>query len=241
MAAAHRRAATRWCSPPSAAARARVRSAAADRRDLRPARAPSPSRSRSTRSCARRRVPRADRLGARSTPATSTALLLPGGHAPGMRQYLGSDGAAARRSPRSGRSSGRSARSATACSCWRGRATPPPAGASSPTGAPPACPSTWSARVLRDGLAARPLLPHLPAYVEDEVRAALADPSAVRARAARLDQARAPRRRPARVRRRGRQLRLGPLAGRRLPLRRASGRAAARARARRRRPGVQRA
>ena len=51
-----------------------------------------PSRRRSTRSCERRaRVPRAASRGRRSTSTSSTRCSSPGGHAPGMRQYLGSE------------------------------------------------------------------------------------------------------------------------------------------------------
>ena len=68
----------------------------------------------------------------------------------------------------------------------RARATRRPARACSPAAAPPACRSTWSAAptsstVWKLGRYYRTY----PAYVEDEVRAALARPGAVRARPAR--------------------------------------------------------
>jgi hypothetical protein len=58
-----------------------------------------------------------------------------------------------------------------------------------------------------------------PAYVEDEVKAALAVTDAVRPRTAHHHPPRHPRRRHRDVRRRGRPLRLGAVAGRRLPVR----------------------
>ena len=75
-------------------------------------------------------------------------------------------------------------------------------------------------RVPADGVAARPLLPHLPGIRAGRGRGRPARPLAVRARPP-LDQARHARRRRPGVRRRGRQLRVGPLAGRRVPVRQA--------------------
>jgi hypothetical protein len=71
----------------------------------------------------------------------------------------------------SGRSTGRSARSATASWCWRGQPIPRQAAASSPASARHACAyylTAWKlGRYYRT----------YPAYVEDEVKAALDDPA----------------------------------------------------------------
>ena len=104
-------------------------------------------------------------------------LLLAGGHAPGMRQYLGSTRCRSR-SRRSSRRDGRSARSATACWWRRAASIPRPGGASSSSAARPACQGPWSATAY--WLTAWKLGRYYrtyPAYVEDEVRAALRDPA----------------------------------------------------------------
>ena len=99
-------------------------------------------------------------LGA-SGPAEFDGLLLPGGHAPGMRQYLGSP-VCSSRSRGSGRWAGRSARSATACWCWRAPATRPRAAACWPTASTTCLPKYMErSAYLTDRLAARPLLPHV--------------------------------------------------------------------------------
>ena len=100
------------------------RSAAAHRRAVRPARRRARARERLPRDGAGARVRAPDRAGPTSSPPTSTRCSSPGGHAPGMRQYLGGAVLQRARSPRSGRSTGRSARSATACSCSRARREP---------------------------------------------------------------------------------------------------------------------
>ena len=114
----------------------------------------------------------------------STRLLLPGGHAPGMRQYLGSTAAAASKvaSVLGARPAGRRDLPR------RARARPRHATRDRPerpgrTRAPPACPSTWSARAyLAHRLAARPLLPHLSRLRRGRGARRARDPSAQFAR-----------------------------------------------------------
>ncbi|WP_223165593.1 type 1 glutamine amidotransferase domain-containing protein [Lentzea indica] len=105
-------------------------------------------------------------------PAECDGLVLPGGHAPGMRQYL-VPSCCRERLPSSGHWTGRWARSATACWCWRVRRIRAPAAGCSPDAARRACRSTWSARRTsspRGGVAGTtaPIL----TYVQEEVVAA---------------------------------------------------------------------
>src|ERR1022692_1114858 len=76
-------------------------------------------------------------------PADFDGLILPGGHAPGMRQYL----SALVLQEKAGQfwALGRPGPSATAPSCWREPLTPAPGAACWRTAGPPACPSTWNA------------------------------------------------------------------------------------------------
>ncbi len=145
-------------------------------------------------------------------PEAFDGLILAGGHAPGMRQYLGSAELQAKVARVLGARAARRRdlpRRARARPQRRARAEQPhdvPAEVMER--------SAYLLTAWRHGRYYRTY----PAYVEDEVVAALRRPQAVRRRAARA-QARHRDRRPARVRRRGRALRLGALAGRRLPVR----------------------
>ena len=151
-------------------------------------------------------------------PAGFDGLILPGGHAPGMRQYLGSP-VLSDKVGRFWRLAGRSGRSATASWCWPAPATRPPAAACWPTAAPPACRSTWSAAYLVTAWRLGRYYRTYPAYVEDEVRAALDDPDASSSAGRSRCPARYRDRRLPRLCRPRPQLRVGPLARRRLPLR----------------------
>ena len=166
---------TRWCSRPSAAAGAGVRSAADRRRDLRAARgragepiafyreleqAPEFQRAGGV---GRHRARAVRRAGARRRPRARDAAV------PRQRRAAGEGRAS------SGRSGGRSARSATACSCSRA------AGVLGASAARRACRSPWSAaRYLLTAWRLGRYYRTYPAYVEDEVVAALDDPHAVR-------------------------------------------------------------
>ena len=154
-------------------------------------------------------------------PDEFDGLILPGGHAPGMRQYLESEvlrrkvaeywtldrpvGAichgvvvlARTRDPRSGRTL-IYGRHTTCLPKYMER-------------------SAYLATAWRLGRYYRTY----PQYVEDEVRGALARRLRLCARPSRAVQARYRYRRSTRIRRRGRQLRLGAVAGRRVPLREA--------------------
>jgi len=107
-------------------------------------------------------------------PAAFAGLFLPGGHAPGMKQYLGSE-ELHRWIARFWRTAGRSPRSATARSRSPAPATSTAARCST-IAAPPACPGTWSVRHISSGSGSSGRYYRTyPAYVDDEVRAALAD------------------------------------------------------------------
>ena len=139
-------------------------------------------------------------------------LLLPGGHAPGMRQYLGETVHASQVAAVLGARTARSARSATASWCWP--ATRRADGRSVLHGRRTTClpgyieRTAYLATAWRRGRYYRTY----PEYVEDEVRAALARPGDFERGPVELSASWHRHRRPARVRRRGPQLRLGAVA-----------------------------
>ena len=158
--------------------RARVRSAPAHRGDLRPpgrrARADPLLRAR----CARRRSSARPIAWEQIDAGDYDGLLLAGGHAPRDAPVPRQRGAARGGRCVLARWTGRSARSATACSCWPARATPPRAAACCTTARTTCLPkymerSAFLATAWRLGRYYRTY----PEYVEDEVVHALRDPS----------------------------------------------------------------
>jgi hypothetical protein len=138
-------------------------------------------------------------------PASFDALLLPGGHAQGMKQYLGAPACRSWSSP-SGSGRSPSARSATASWSWRAPSIPPPATRSS-TASRTTCLPKYMERngYLLTAWKLGRYYRTYPAYVEDETRAALARPEDFVRGPAHHDQAGHGHRRRARLRRRGRR------------------------------------
>ena len=119
---------------------------------------------------------------------------------------------------RSGPSGARSGRSATACWCWPGPPIRPPVAACWPAAAPPACPSTWSGVPIwpprgGSGPTTGPIRPTCRTRCV---------PHWTTRPSSRWDRApfgAAPHRRPSRLRGRGRNVPLRPLARGQLPVR----------------------
>ena len=175
-----------------------VRSAAAHRRACSASSARGPSRSRSTASSSRRPRSRAAAVERLPTPRDFDALFLAGGHAPGMRQYLGSErGPARSRATFFATQPSRSPRSAMACSSPRARKRADGSSrAARPTHDLPA-EVHGARRVLLDVLAARPLLPDLSGVRRGRGPRRARAARGLRARAARAVEARHARRRHA--------------------------------------------
>ena len=201
--------------------RARGRPAAPRRRDLRLSSAPRAEPKRVLRRDGGvARVP-APLAWSAIAPDEFDGLILPGGHAPGHAPVPRLVRFCRRRSARFWRTRPARRRHLPRRARARARQRSGDGQERARTArAPPACRSTWSARAyLATAWKLGRYYRTYPAYVEDEVRAALGDPGAVRARAARRHEARHRHRRRRRLRRRGRPLRLGALARRRVPIR----------------------
>ena len=167
------------------------------------------------------------RVERRATPTSSTRCSSPAATRPACASTSAARTCSALDRARSSRPTSRSPRSVTACSSPRARSAP--TAESVLHGVRTTCLPKYMERAAyfstfwRRGRYYRTY----PAYVEDEVRAALAQPERLRARPAGAVEARHARRRHARVRRRGRPLRVGALARRRVPDREEADRALA--------------